>query len=115
MLLCAPPPTPPPHTQAPEVMRGGAATPAADVFSFGVVLWELLTWQLPWVTGDGNAWHIVGAVMAGRRPAIPAREELPGEDTAAFQGAQHMLKRSWIHLTAWGGPWELCAFLLACP
>lgn len=33
---------------APEVIKGEAPTLAGDVFSFGVVLWELLTWQLPW-------------------------------------------------------------------
>ena len=25
-----------------------AYSKAADVFSFGVILWELITWQMPW-------------------------------------------------------------------
>jgi serine/threonine protein kinase len=33
---------------APEVVEGGQATTASDVFSFGLVLFELLTWALPW-------------------------------------------------------------------
>ena len=33
---------------APEVLLGGRATAASDVYSFGLVLYELLTWQLPW-------------------------------------------------------------------
>jgi serine/threonine protein kinase len=33
---------------APEVVEGGQATAESDVFSFGLVMFELLTWQLPW-------------------------------------------------------------------
>lgn len=29
---------------------------AADVYSFGIVLWELLTWQIPW--GDHNPFQV---------------------------------------------------------
>lgn len=34
--------------QAPEVMQGGKPSAASDVYSFGMVLYELLTWTLPW-------------------------------------------------------------------
>ena len=47
---------PPRPMQAPEVMRGEHGTAASDVFGFAVVLWELLTWQLPW-TGENN-WRV---------------------------------------------------------
>ena len=33
---------------APEVVTDQAYSTAADVYSFGLILWELLTWQLPW-------------------------------------------------------------------
>ena len=35
--------------QAPELLRGGHASAAADTYAFGLVLWELLTWRLPWM------------------------------------------------------------------
>ena len=37
-----------PRWLAPEVLDGQQATPAADVFAFGVVMWEVLTWDIPW-------------------------------------------------------------------
>ena len=43
-----------PRWVAPEVMGGDTAAATADVFAFGVVLWELLTWQLPWANLPGN-------------------------------------------------------------
>ena len=39
-----------PRWLAPELLDGQQATPAADVFAFGVVMWEVLTWDIPWQT-----------------------------------------------------------------
>ncbi|KAL4517811.1 hypothetical protein Ndes2437B_g03932 [Nannochloris sp. 'desiccata'] len=66
-----------PRWLAPEVLNGDNTTAAADVFSFGVVLWELLTWKLPW-SDTPTVWNIVGNVLKGGRPALPPRAELPG-------------------------------------
>ena len=37
-----------PRWLAAEVMETGTWTAASDVYSFGIVLWELMTWQFPW-------------------------------------------------------------------
>jgi serine/threonine protein kinase len=36
-----------PHWAAPEVLRGEALSTAADIYSFGVIAWEMLTQKLP--------------------------------------------------------------------
>ena len=33
---------------APEVVAGKSYDRAADVYSFGIILWELATWRIPW-------------------------------------------------------------------
>lgn len=37
-----------PRWLAPEVITRQEYSKAADVFSFGIILWELLVWRLPW-------------------------------------------------------------------
>ena len=62
-----------PRWLAPEILKGEPATLEADVFAFGIVLWELMTWQLPW--GQENPWAIVNAVTEGQRLAVPPMYE----------------------------------------
>ena len=65
-----------PRWLAPEVLSGQNPSAASDVFSFGVVMWELLAWRLPW--SDVAPYTIVARALEGARPAIPPWTELPG-------------------------------------
>ncbi|XP_030455360.1 probable serine/threonine-protein kinase SIS8 isoform X1 [Syzygium oleosum] len=55
---------------APEVLRNEPSDEKCDVFSFGVILWELSTLKQPW--GGMNPMQVVGAVgFQHRRLEIP--------------------------------------------
>jgi serine/threonine protein kinase len=61
---------------APEVYRGDQTyTNAVDVYSFGIVLWELATRKAPWVDELSSETvffeQLNTALQTGRRPAIP--------------------------------------------
>ncbi|RWW22747.1 hypothetical protein GW17_00013037 [Ensete ventricosum] len=56
---------------APEVIAHWPYDHKADVFSFGVVLWELLTSKLPY-SNLTPLQAAIGVVLKGLRPTIPA-------------------------------------------
>ena len=56
---------------APEVFSGdGTYTKSVDVFSFGVLLWEIVTRETPY--NDLPSWSVPDKVIAGERLTIPS-------------------------------------------
>ncbi|CAL5206185.1 unnamed protein product [Lathyrus oleraceus] len=59
-----------PEWMAPEVLRNEPANEKCDVYSFGVILWELTTTKIPW--HGLNPMQVVGAVgFQNKRLEIP--------------------------------------------
>lgn len=56
---------------APEVIEHNPYREKADVYSFGIVLWELITGSIPY-TSMTPLQAAVGVVQKGLRPEIPA-------------------------------------------
>ncbi|XP_033208032.1 mitogen-activated protein kinase kinase kinase 7-like [Belonocnema kinseyi] len=55
---------------APEVFEGSRYTEKCDVFSWGIILWEVLSRQKPFDDVGGSAYRIMWAVHIGLRPAL---------------------------------------------
>lgn len=88
-----------PRWLAPEILGGNNATFASDVYSYGVVMWELMTWDLPW--GVTNPWQVVTVVMEGGRLSVPSRADLPGPDNFSFGGLEDyisLMQRCWSQI-----------------
>ena len=75
---------------APEV-TGYDYGPSVDVFSFGVVMWELLTCRIPWSGSAYTFTHlIIRAVIRGERPEMTADDLKDVPD-----GYLELMKQCW--------------------
>ena len=70
---------------APELFTEGSLSPKFDIFAYGVVLWEIVTRQIPW---KGKGYHVIvfGVCHNGERLSIP--EDCP-EDLA------YLMRQCW--------------------
>lgn len=74
---------------APEVMRGEHYNESCDVFSAGVVFWEIITRQPPWQ--GSTVLEVYSAVSKGQRLAIPT--DCPAD-------IAHMIRACWQEAVA---------------
>ncbi|XP_071087310.1 uncharacterized protein [Haliotis cracherodii] len=59
-----------PAWMAPELLQAGEVTLKADVYSFGLILWEMLTRKIPY---EGSSmFQILEKVRLNKRPEIPS-------------------------------------------
>jgi eukaryotic-like serine/threonine-protein kinase len=79
-----------PHYVAPERIRGEPASPASDVYGVGILLYELLTGQVPW---DGPVQKILQGHL-DEQPKPPSRQIEGGLDPAVENLVLHALAKS---------------------
>jgi serine/threonine protein kinase len=86
-----------PRWLSPEVIEGKSFSAPSDVFSFGVVMWEVLTCEMPWI--GIHEWGIVNLVMQGRRLQVPQLSDLPVPcpSQALFSDYVGLMERCWAH------------------
>ncbi|XP_053598761.1 mitogen-activated protein kinase kinase kinase 7 [Microplitis demolitor] len=65
---------------APEVFEGSRYTEKCDIFSWGVILWEILARRKPFDDIGGSAYRIMWAVHVGQRPPLIDNCPKPIED-----------------------------------
>ncbi|KAK6925385.1 Serine-threonine/tyrosine-protein kinase, catalytic domain [Dillenia turbinata] len=70
---------------APEVLRNEPSDEKCDVYSFGVILWELSTMQQPW--GGMNPIQVVGAVGFQHQPL-----DIPDDDDSVVA---EIIRKCW--------------------
>jgi predicted Ser/Thr protein kinase len=78
-----------PHYVAPERIRGEPASPASDVYGVGILLYELITGQVPW---DGAVQKILAGHLE-ERPKVPSLLVEGGVDPALETLILHALAK----------------------
>ena len=83
-----------PRWLSPESLRGEEAGLPADVWSMGVVMWELATWHIPW---EGyNPFTIITMIQSEKKTLpIPDPKTLPAGMLAGWDEYVSLMKDCW--------------------
>jgi hypothetical protein len=87
-----------PRWLAPELLRGERASRGSDVFSFGVVLFEIFALERPWNGMNDHA--IVEAVVHGNHPDVPTGAPFYGHVATPEQAGAYLaiMRQCWAYL-----------------
>ena len=82
--------------RAPELLRGDAPTPKADIYSFGVTLWQMASGEAPY---SGQNQHVVvfGVVAYNLRPELSS--SIVGKSSSIINSEQKYVA---IYRDCWG-------------
>ena len=72
-----------PAYMAPELLSENIFTEKSDVYAYAIVIWEVLTGEVPW-TGLGYPQIITQVLVKGARPPLPS--DGAAEDLVALMG-----------------------------
>uniref|UniRef100_H3C911 Protein kinase domain-containing protein n=2 Tax=Tetraodon nigroviridis TaxID=99883 RepID=H3C911_TETNG len=76
--------------RSPELLKGEAVSPKADIFSFGITMWQLVTREQPY---SGDRQHVLYAVVAHNlRPCVQPQ---PGFESELGRRCRGLLERCW--------------------
>ena len=76
-----------PEWMAPEALRNDPTDESADVYSFAVILWELMTLKYPWEELSSPVQIVVQVAFLHRRPKLPTW--LPSHAVQLLQRCWH--------------------------
>ncbi|DBA72008.1 TPA: hypothetical protein ACH3X2_010748 [Trebouxia sp. C0005] len=82
-----------PRWLAPEVVSDHNYSKAADVYSFGIIMWEMMTWDMPWE--ELNPFQIMLRLQAQDRPEIPPLHTLPGQPLPGIADYIKLMQVCW--------------------
>uniref|UniRef100_A0A7R9VE76 Protein kinase domain-containing protein n=1 Tax=Chlamydomonas euryale TaxID=1486919 RepID=A0A7R9VE76_9CHLO len=102
-----------PRWLAPEVLKEGCSSRAADVFSFAIIMWEMLTWQIPY-TGYFSLQVAFNHFRDDFRPDIPPDTELPVSKSVNLEPFKALMNECWHQVPDQRPTFSVVAARLSC-
>lgn len=87
-----------PRWLAPEIIRGTPFSKASDVYPFGTILWELMTWLTPFEANGqqpNSCAIILKTALKNERPEIPENSKLLGDPCPVYDDYCKLIRRCW--------------------